>query len=123
MIDNPQDPNAEKTVPAERKQRAGNKIRLRAILIGVSFALAICLITPFNNAYRQGTPLGGGHFPLAPFYILVWMRVFSLIFGDTFSLLSAVLFTFFTGFAFGNYYFGKLVDRKEKYFVFTPWWS
>ncbi|UCG09515.1 MAG: hypothetical protein JSV83_09630 [Desulfobacterales bacterium] len=50
-------------------------MRLRALLLGLGFALAICLITPFNNAYRQGTPLGGGHFPLAPFYILIWMML------------------------------------------------
>jgi hypothetical protein len=53
----------------------GETIRLRAVLIGALLALLICLITPFNNAYRQGTPLGGGHFPLAPFYLLVWMMV------------------------------------------------
>jgi hypothetical protein len=46
---------------------SGGKIRLRALLIGAALALAICLITPFNNAYRQGTPLGGGYFPLAPY--------------------------------------------------------
>jgi hypothetical protein len=51
----------------------GEPIRLRAVVVGTILALLICLITPFNNAYRQGTPLGGGHFPLAPFYILVWM--------------------------------------------------
>ena len=51
-------------------------VRWRAIFLGVAVALAICLITPFNNAYRQGTPLGGGHFPLAPFYMLVWLMVF-----------------------------------------------
>jgi hypothetical protein len=50
-------------------------VRWRAILIGAGFALGICLITPFNNAYRQGTPLGGGHFPLAPFYILIWLMI------------------------------------------------
>ena len=53
----------------------GDRIRWRAVLIGSILALLICLITPFNNAYRQATPLGGGHFPLAPFYILVWMTV------------------------------------------------
>jgi len=42
---------------------SGSRIRLRAILLGSGLALAICLITPFNNAYRQGTPLGGGAFP------------------------------------------------------------
>ncbi len=63
---------AEQTV---KDRRPANKIRWRAVLIGSALALAICLITPFNNAFRQGTPLGGGHFPLAPFYILVWMMI------------------------------------------------
>ena len=53
----------------------GGKIRWRAILLGAGLALIICLLTPFNNSYRQGTPLGGGHFPLAPFFILVWMSL------------------------------------------------
>ena len=57
------------------EKTSGQKIRLRAIVIGSLFALAICLITPFNNAYRQATPLGGGHFPLAPFYVLVWLMI------------------------------------------------
>jgi hypothetical protein len=57
----------------------GNRIRWRAILIGSILALVICLITPFNNAYRQATPLGGGHFPLAPFYVLVWMTVLTAV--------------------------------------------
>ena len=58
---------------------SGSKIRLRALLIGSSLALAICLITPFNNAYRQGTPLGGGHFPLAPFYFFMWLMIFTAV--------------------------------------------
>ena len=37
--------------------------------------MLICSLTPFNNAYRQATPLGGGHFPLAPFFILVWLTL------------------------------------------------
>ena len=52
------------------------QIRWRAILLGLVLALAICALTPFNNIYRQATPLGGGHFPLAPFYILVWLCLF-----------------------------------------------
>ncbi len=58
----------EPPVPAER-------IRLRAVLIGALLALGICVLTPFNNAYLKGTPLGGGQFPLAPFYLLVWMML------------------------------------------------
>ena len=45
------------------------------ILLGLVLAIAICVLTPFNNSYLQGTPLGGGHFPLAPFFVLVWLTV------------------------------------------------
>ena len=67
---------------AEQKKAVtapGDRIRWRAILISSILALGICLITPFNNAYRQATPLGGGHFPLAPFYVLVWMTVLTAV--------------------------------------------
>ncbi len=64
---------------AENKAPIVQKIRWRAIVLGSSLALLICLITPFNNAYKQGTPLGGGHFPLAPFYFLVWMIVITAL--------------------------------------------
>jgi hypothetical protein len=66
------DDNADKTNAIEVPTGG---IRWRAILLGSALALFICLITPFNNAYRQATPLGGGHFPLAPFYILVWLMI------------------------------------------------
>jgi hypothetical protein len=65
--------------PVAAESASGSKIRLRALLLGSVLALAICLITPFNNAYRQGTPLGGGHFPLAPFYFLMWLMIFTAI--------------------------------------------
>ncbi len=51
------------------------RVRLRAVLLGVTFAMLICAVTPFNNAYRNATPLGGGHFPLAPFFIFFWLSV------------------------------------------------
>jgi len=71
-----QPPAADKdTLTTTGEKESGQKIRLRAIVLGSVFALLICLITPFNNAYRQATPLGGGHFPLAPFYILVWLMI------------------------------------------------
>ncbi|MBM9605530.1 DUF6785 family protein [Desulfopila inferna] len=50
-------------------EKQGHTIRLRAIIVGVVFAMIICLLTPVNNIYHQATPLGGGHFPLAPFFI------------------------------------------------------
>lgn len=46
-------------------------IRLRAPLLGILLAIGICLLTPYNNIYLQATPLGGGHFPLAPFFIFL----------------------------------------------------
>ena len=49
--------------------KKGKSIRPRAIITGLVVAIAICLLTPFNNIYRQATLLGGGHFPLAPFFI------------------------------------------------------
>ncbi len=71
-----QQPASNEPQPSDVKgEKIGEKIRLRAIVLGSIFALVICLITPFNNAFRQATPLGGGHFPLAPFYILVWLMV------------------------------------------------
>ena len=64
---------------SHESESSGEKIRLRAILIGSCLAVLICLVTPFNNAYRQGTPLGGGHFPLAPFYFFVWMMLITAL--------------------------------------------
>jgi hypothetical protein len=65
--------------------KKGKTIRLRAIITGVVFAVVICLLTPFNNIYRQATLLGGGHFPLAPFFILfaltLLIALISRIFG------------------------------------------
>ena len=51
------------------------RVRLRAILLGVGLGVLICAITPFNNAYLNATPLGGGHFPLAPFFIFFLLSV------------------------------------------------
>ncbi len=50
-------------------------IRFRAVALGLFFSVLICAVTPFNNIYRQATPLGGGHFPLAPFFILLWLTL------------------------------------------------
>ncbi len=50
-------------------------IRPRAVAVGVLGGTALCLATPYNNMYLAATPLGGGHFPLAPFILLVVMTV------------------------------------------------
>ena len=50
-------------------------IRMRALLIGLLLALGICLVTPVNNIYHKATPLGGGHFPLAPFFIFLLLAI------------------------------------------------
>lgn len=56
-------------------KRSFPPIRFRAILIGLLFAMGICLLTPINNIYHQATPLGGGHFPLAPFFIFILLAI------------------------------------------------
>ena len=50
-------------------------LRPRAVAVGLLLAVGICMLTPFNNAFRQATPLGGGHFPLAPFFIFFWLSL------------------------------------------------
>jgi Family of unknown function (DUF6785)/Domain of unknown function (DUF6784) len=52
-----------------------SRLRPRAVFIGLLLAVGICVLTPFNNAFRQATPLGGGHFPLAPFFIFFWLSL------------------------------------------------
>jgi hypothetical protein len=56
-------------------QPPAERIRFRAFAIGVFLAIFICAVTPYNNAFLQATPLGGGHFPLAPFVILLWLTL------------------------------------------------
>lgn len=65
--------------PDHANKEGPQDVRLRAIIVGMLLAVAICAITPFNNAYRNATPLGGGHFPLAPFFILAWLIVFTVL--------------------------------------------
>jgi hypothetical protein len=55
--------------------RTGSGIRMRAVCLGLILAIALCSITPLNNVYHKATPLGGGHFPLAPFFILLWLTL------------------------------------------------
>ena len=78
------DPTDESLYKGDDSERTGDSIRLRAVVVGLVLAVAICAITPFNNAYRQATPLGGGHFPLAPFFILVWMTLLVAAMGKVY---------------------------------------
>ena len=111
-------------------------IRPRAFIIGFIFAVFICAVTPFNNIYNQATPLGGGYFPLAPFFILFCLTIlsglgqklfkgFSLLNGSEliFSWIMMVLVSgiAYTGFArtfFINltapYYFASSGNRWEQ---------
>jgi len=65
------------SVPDRPPAGLAEPVRLRAVGLGLLLAILICAVTPFNNAYRQATPLGGGHFPLAPFYLLLWLTIFT----------------------------------------------
>jgi hypothetical protein len=61
------------------KRERGTIVRPRAFIIGFILAILICALTPFNNVYRNATPLGGGYFPLAPFYLLFWLAVITAL--------------------------------------------
>ena len=67
--------SGESAIAGESTATGDYRIRFRAIFLGILLAALVCAITPFNNAYLQGTPLGGGHFPLAPFFVLIWMTL------------------------------------------------
>ncbi|SDB08642.1 hypothetical protein SAMN05660653_00414 [Desulfonatronum thiosulfatophilum] len=56
-------------------------VRPRAFIVGLVLGLILCVITPYNSAYLHNTSLGGGHFPLAPFFIAAWLFVFSAFTG------------------------------------------
>ncbi|GBC62934.1 hypothetical protein DENIS_3918 [Desulfonema ishimotonii] len=56
-------------------ENTGQLIRSRAVILGIILAALICALTPYNNTYKQATPLGGGHFPLAPFFIMAWLTL------------------------------------------------
>jgi len=70
--------NLEQTAPPV------SPVRVRAVVLGLALAMGICLLTPLNNAYHKGTPLGGGHFPLAPFFILIWLTLLVAVVGKIF---------------------------------------
>ncbi|GFK94311.1 hypothetical protein NNJEOMEG_02153 [Fundidesulfovibrio magnetotacticus] len=54
-------------------------IRPRAVVLGVLSGALLCLATPYNNMYLAATPLGGGHFPLAPFILLVCLTILTAL--------------------------------------------
>ena len=60
----------------------------RALIIGLSLAVAECLIAPYNDYVIRNTFLAGGHFPLAPFFVLT---ILTLIVNSSLRLLSPKL--------------------------------
>jgi len=113
-----------------REEDPGQGIRLRAAVLGVVLAIVICAITPFNNVYRQATPLGGGHFPLAPFYVLVWLTVLlallrKLFKGSDFFTGRELLFTWIlmviaSGIAYTGLVRTFFVNLTAPYYFATP---
>ena len=82
------------------KRKKGAVIRPRAFILGFILAVIICAVTPFNNVYRNATPLGGGYFPLAPFYLLFWLTVITALsrkFLKNFALLTGTELVFTWG--------------------------
>lgn len=64
-----------RTPPRPAARPVPRRIRKRAVVLGLLLGLAVCAVTPLNNLYYGATPLGGGHFPLAPFFLLAWLTV------------------------------------------------
>jgi hypothetical protein len=62
--------------------QAEGRIRVRSVVVGLVLSALICALTPYNNVYRNGTLLGGGHFPLAPFFVLFWITVLTAAIGS-----------------------------------------
>jgi hypothetical protein len=46
-------------------------IRPRALIAGLLCGVLLCALTPFADSYLKTTPLAGGHFPLAAFFIFI----------------------------------------------------
>ncbi len=46
-------------------------IRPRALIGGLLCGVLLCALTPFADSYLKTTPLAGGHFPLAAFFIFI----------------------------------------------------
>ena len=49
------------------------RLRLSSLLVGLLFVVLVCALSPFNNAKLQNSPLGGSHFPLASFAVLLFL--------------------------------------------------
>jgi len=52
-----------------------NGIRIRSIVLGLTFGIVMSAVTPYNSAVLGNTPVGSGSFPLAPFFIAAWLYV------------------------------------------------
>ena len=46
--------------------------------------------------------------------VITWIRMFKLIFGNTYFIANSVLITFLMGLAIGSYYFGRKIDKQRK---------
>ncbi len=58
---------------------APERIRPRALALGLGLGLGLCLAVPWTAARLGNPPLGGGHFPLAPFFVAAWLYVLSAL--------------------------------------------
>lgn len=52
-----------------------NTLRLPNLVLAIILGMLMCAAGPFNTAWLGGTALGGGHFPLAPFFISFFLFI------------------------------------------------
>ena len=52
------------------QQQVRDSLTWRAVLIGLACATTECLLAPYNDYVIRNIFLAGGHFPVAPFFVL-----------------------------------------------------
>ena len=55
--------------------------------------------------------------------VIVWIRLFKLVFGNTFFVTSSVLVTVLIGITVGSFYFGKKIDQKRNELQMFMWFE
>jgi len=56
-------------------------------------------------------------------FVIVWIRLFKLVFGNFYFVTNFVLVTFILGLAIGGYYFGKKIDKKRNELQMFMWFE
>jgi len=56
-----------------------HSVTLRSVIVGLFFAVFLCLITPYNDYYIRGTFVSGNHFPIGSFFLYILLTLIGFI--------------------------------------------